>query len=90
MVPKKEYMSTIELAKLLGMSRIAVYKKVKKGDIKAIRVGRSFAVPMEEVKKLVGDIVGHPLSNEEKEKIDKIVEKTVNEYGEVLRMLGKE
>jgi excisionase family DNA binding protein len=38
------YISIAELAKKLGISRIAVYKRVKKGDIKAIKIGRSYAV----------------------------------------------
>jgi len=39
------YLTIPELAKILGISRIAVYKKVKNGTIKAIRVGRNFAIP---------------------------------------------
>jgi len=87
---KQEYISTTKLAKLLGISRIAVYKKVKKGEIKAIKIGRMFAIPKTEVKRLVGDIIGHPLSEEEKKEIDRAVERMVKEYGEVLRLLGKE
>ena len=87
---KKKYLSTTELAKLLGISRISVYNKIKKGQIKAIRIGRSFAVPEEEVSALIGKVAGHPLNDEEKEKINKIVRKTVKEYGEVLKLLGEE
>jgi excisionase family DNA binding protein len=42
---RKKYFSIPELAKILGISRIAVYKRVKKGDIEAIRIGRNYAVP---------------------------------------------
>ena len=38
------YLTIPELARILGISRIAVYKKVKNGTIKAIRVGRNFAI----------------------------------------------
>ena len=31
----KKYISTLELANLLGISRIAVFKKIQKGEIKA-------------------------------------------------------
>ncbi len=34
-----------EAAALLGISRIAVFKKVKKGQLPALRVGRNWAVP---------------------------------------------
>ena len=87
---KSEYISTTELAKLLGLSRITVYKKIKKGEIQAIRLGKNYAIPRVEVKRIVGDIAGHPLTDSEKEEIDRIVDKTVKEYGEVLRLLGKE
>ncbi|MFA5096380.1 MAG: excisionase family DNA-binding protein [Candidatus Omnitrophota bacterium] len=81
-----EYVSLSELAKALGITRIAVYKKVKKGQIKAIRVGRSFAVS----KKYLLDIIGKPLEEADKAQIRDAVKKVVSEYGEVLKLLGKE
>lgn len=87
---KSEYISTTELAKLLGISRIAVYKKIKRGEIQSIRIGKNYAISREELEKIVGNIAGHPLSDNEKAEIDRIVDKTVKEYGEVLRLLGKE
>jgi len=80
------YLSIQELAKILGISRIAVYKKVKKGDIKAVRIGRSFAIP----KKYIDSILGKSLGKKEKDRIDAAVKKTVKEYGEVLKLLGRE
>lgn len=41
----REYYSIPEAAALLGLSRIAVFKKVKKGQLAAIRFGRNWAVP---------------------------------------------
>jgi excisionase family DNA binding protein len=45
-MPKLEptYISIPQLAKRLGISRIAVYKKVKKGIIPAVKIGRNFVV----------------------------------------------
>lgn len=83
---KKEYLTIAELAKILGISRIAVYKKIKKGQIKAEKIGRNFAIP----KSAVIDIIGNELGKSDKEEIDKAVHKTVKEYGETLRLLGKE
>ena len=40
----KRFLSTIELGKILGISRVAVYKKIKAGKIKAMKVGRNFAI----------------------------------------------
>jgi excisionase family DNA binding protein len=83
---KKQYISIQELANIMGISRIAVYKKVKKGQIKAVRIGRFFAIP----KKYITHILGGQLNNENKKEIDKAVKKTVKEYGETLKLLGKE
>jgi excisionase family DNA binding protein len=83
---KNEYFSIAQFAKILGISRIAVYKKIKKGQIKAIRIGRSFAIP----KKYVTDIVGKTLCEKDKKIIDEAVEKTFKEYGELLKLLGRE
>ena len=83
---KNKYLTIIELARLLGVSRIAVYKKIKKGEIKAEKIGRNYAIPG----KYVEEIMGKSLGEKEKAKIDKAVHKTVKEYGEVLKLLGKE
>ncbi len=44
-----EYFSVPQYAKLLGISRIAVFKRIQKGTIKAYKVGRSFVIAREEV-----------------------------------------
>lgn len=88
----KKYISIPQLAKLLNISRIAVYKKVKKGEIKAIRIGRNFAIPTKAIKPLLKKIKSkdQPLTEQEKQEIDKVVDKTIKEYGETLRLLGDE
>jgi excisionase family DNA binding protein len=83
---EQKYVSIMELAKLLGISRIAVYNKVKKGEIEAIKIGRSYAIPQ----RYVNSLLGKTLKDEEKHRIDKAVKKTVHDYGKVLKMLGKE
>ena len=40
----KEFYTTIELAKLLGISRVAVFNRIKKGEIKAQKMGRNFVI----------------------------------------------
>ena len=79
-----EFLTTSELAKILGISRIAVYKKIKTGRIKAIKIGKNNVIP----KKYIPSIVGKTLSAQEKNIIDAAVRKTVKEYGETLRLLG--
>ena len=87
---KVEYLSIAQVAKILRISRVAVYKKVKKGIIPAIRIGKFYAVPRENIIKRVRKVKGHTLTNEEKDKINMAVTKTVNDYGEVLKKLGAE
>ncbi|MDD5209038.1 MAG: excisionase family DNA-binding protein [Elusimicrobiales bacterium] len=41
----REYFSIPEAAARLGLSRIAVFKRVKKGQLEALRFGRNWAVP---------------------------------------------
>ena len=81
----EKYISIPELANILGISRIAVYKKVKKGEIKAVKIGRNFAIP----KRYVSGILGKPLNEGDKNKINKAIKRTVREYGEVLKRLGR-
>jgi len=81
---KKKFLSTTELAKILGISRIAVYKKIKQGKIKAQRIGRNFAIDDQEFNK----ILGKELSSKEKAEINKAVSRVIKEYGEALRLLG--
>jgi excisionase family DNA binding protein len=81
-----EYISISQFAKILGVSRIAIYKKIKKGQIEATRIGRSYVIP----KKYLTDITGKTLSDKDKKIIDEAVKKTFKEYGEVLKLLGRE
>src|SRR3989344_3646535 len=41
---KSDYITTAELAKMLGISRVAVFKKIKDGEIKAIAMGRNYVI----------------------------------------------
>ena len=81
-----QYLSIAQLAKLLGISRIAVYNKVKKGQIKATKIGKAYAI----YQKDIAFILGHDLMQKDKNKIIAAVKKTVHDYGDVLKMLGSE
>ena len=80
----KKFLSTTELAKILGISRIAVYNRIKNGKLKAMRVGHNFVIN----KKELGSILGKELTNKQKREIGRAVKKTVKEYGETLKLLG--
>lgn len=83
---KKEYLSTAELAHLLGVSRVAIFKKIKAKKIKAFKIGRNYVIPIEEFYTAVGTFI----SPEKKSEMDDVVKKAVEEYGDALRRLGAE
>jgi excisionase family DNA binding protein len=83
---ENQFISTAQLAKLLNISRVAVFNKIKKGEIKAEKVGRAFVIN----KKDIPELTGGSLSEEIKKGIQDSVTRTVKEYGETLRLLGKE
>lgn len=86
MTNNKEFISTTELAKMLGISRIAVFNRIKTGKIKAVKIGRNYAIKRSEL----SEILGGNLSEHSKEMINQAVDRTVREYGETLRLLGAE
>ena len=81
-----EFISAVELSRLLGISRQAVFKKIKGGAIKAQKIGRYLMI----LKKDIPEILGEVLTEDDKHQIEKSVQKTVKEYGETLKLLGKE
>ena len=90
-MPKKitknnNFYSVSELADLLGISRVAVFKKIKKGQIKAFKVGRNYVIP----KKELGVILGTELKEKDKKIIDQAIKRMVKEYGETLKLLSAE
>ena len=87
---EKRSFSVAELAGLLGISRIAVFRKIKKGKIPAKQVGRAYVIEREDVEHLLPCHPKMVLSDEEKKDIRSAVEKVVEDYGETLRQLGKE
>jgi len=86
MAKNKDYFSTTELAVLLGISRIAVYKKIISGEIKAEKVGRNYIIPKSELEAILGVVV----PERRKHKIGEAVNKATREYKEALQKLGEE
>jgi excisionase family DNA binding protein len=81
---KQDYLTIPQAAKLLGVSRIAVYKKVKNGQIKAQKIGRNYAIKRDLVLKVF------PLSKSACQRLEAAISKTLKEYGETIRLLGRE
>ena len=80
---ENKFISTTELAKILGVSRVTVFKRIKAGQIKAVKVGRNYVID----RKDLGGILNEDLTDKDKEIISKVVKRVVKEYGETLELL---
>lgn len=80
----EKLMSISEVAKLLGISRVAVFKKVQSGDIPAKKVGRAYVISADNFV----SVKSKTLSESQKVFLDKSVGKVISEYGETLKLLG--
>ena len=81
-----KYLSIPEVAKILGISRIAVYKRVKKGDIESIRVGNQYVISDSRV----SEIIGKATSPAKQKKIELAIKRFVEEYRDLIIRLGDE
>ena len=52
------FLTVAEVAELLRVSKMTVYRMVHAGDIPAVRVGRSFRVPQQVVDELLTSGIG--------------------------------
>lgn len=86
MVTNKSLLTVSQVAELLGISRVAVFKRIKKGQLPAMKYGRFYLID----KKDLPNVLSTFITNERKIEIDHNVAKTVKEYGEALRLLGRE
>jgi excisionase family DNA binding protein len=75
-----------EIAELMGISRVAVFNKIKHKQIKAKMVGKTYIIDSEEIKGLLMQ----GLDDNQKKEIEKSVIRFIKEYGQTLKLLGKE
>jgi excisionase family DNA binding protein len=83
---EKNYYSAPEMAKFLGVSRTAVFKKIRNGQIHAEKIGRNYIIPKEEYEIILGLFV----PERRKKDIENTVDRVIKKYGSALRKLGKE
>ncbi|MFA6572336.1 MAG: excisionase family DNA-binding protein [Bacteroidota bacterium] len=83
---KKTHYTVKEIADILGISRIAVFNKIKNKQIRAEMVGKTYIVDANELR----GIFANELDNKQKEKIEESVARFVKEYGQTLKLLGLE
>lgn len=79
-----KFYSTTEVAKILGISRIAVFKMIKRGALKARRVGNAYLIDEKDI------LTETNLPESTKKDIEGVVEKAFAQYGEVFKRLAKE
>ncbi len=82
----KKIYTVKEVADLLGISRITVFRWIKSGKLKANMVGGSYVISVEN---LPHHLMGG-LPEEGKAEIRKAVALALKEYGETFRALAKE
>lgn len=82
----QELLSTSQVAEMLNISRIAVFKKIKNGKLKAFKIGRNYAIPKSEL----GDIFETELSRAGRSVITRAMNKVIKDYLETLKLLAKE
>ncbi len=70
----KEFYSTGEVARLLKISRIAVFNKIKGGKLPAIKVGKNYVIRREDL----AAIFGEAILREEPEAVEKEPEEAKN------------
>jgi death-on-curing family protein len=67
---KNEYLTVKELSQILGLSRVTIFNKIKKGQIKATMVGKTYIIPKKQLKGLIYSDLSDKLKSEiEKGKI---------------------
>lgn len=86
MIMEQEFISTAQAAKIFGISRIAILKRIKAGTLKAHKIGRNYVIRRADLPILQGG----ELTSDKKEIINDAIKKTFQDYGEALKLLGKE
>lgn len=81
----KKYITTAEAANILGISTVAVFKRIKSGALPAQKIGRNYAIDPEDLGLKTGK-----LNDRTKKQIGEAVKRVVSEYGEALKKLGRE
>jgi excisionase family DNA binding protein len=84
----KLFFTTAEVASLLKVSRVTIFQKIKSGSLEAKKFGRNYLIPREEIEQLV--VNKGKLTENEKKEIKESIDRSIKEYGEAIRMLGRE
>jgi len=53
--PRVRYLTVAEVAETMRLSRMTVYRFVQRGDLPAVRVGRSYRVPKDALERYLSE-----------------------------------
>ena len=81
----KDYYTTAEAAKILGVSRVTVFQRIKAGKLEARQFGRNYSIPASAL-----PLDGGKLKIEKDDDLRAAVKRVVREYGTTLKKLGAE
>ena len=81
------FYSTSQAAELLDVSRITIFRWIKKGVIEATKVGRHYVISHAE---LVKHLHKDEPNEQQIHELKNLVDKVILDYGETIRMLGRE
>lgn len=79
-------MTIPQLASQMGLSRVAVYRRVRRGRIPATRVGHCYIISAQTARRLLQD----EITPERQQRIDEAVATVVSQYGALLAWLSRE
>ena len=83
---RKNLYSTKEVADILHLSRIEVFRKIKAGKMRAEKIGRNYVVHHDSLVETLGETIGV----HKKQEVEKVIYRALSEYGETFRRLGRE
>lgn len=78
--------STTEAGKVLGISRIAVFNRIRAGTLEAQRAGRNYVIAHEALERALGQ----SLSPADRKEIDASVKLAISDFGEAFKKLARE
>ena len=84
----KLFFTTTEVANLLGVSRVTIFQKIKNDSLKAEKFGRNYLIHRGEVEQFI--VNKGKLTKNEKREVKESIDRAIKEYGEAIRMLGRE
>ncbi len=86
MESKKDYFTVKELADLTGVSRVTVFNRIKRGEVRAEKIGRNYIIYWKNLPNMLNPF----LTKFDKDNIERGVKRALHDYGDAIKMLGKE